>query len=309
MTDGRAGLYLMCLVLATVPATASGEAAGGGAPPAGLRCYYTGHSFHAYVAPMLESLALAAGIAGHETAGWQNLGGSSVLQHWELSALRERDQVEGNQMAKTALEAGKVDVLTMSPHPKRLPDAGIPLFTLLGLAHNPNLRIVVQASWLPGDATPPYSRDTWIEDNALRDTVRVEDLRAHVDWFRGGLEAQVDSLNGEIGRRALTIVPMGDAVLALRALVAEGRFPGVSKQSGLFRDPVGHGLGPVRALTAYCNFSVVYGVSPVGLNLDTPDVTDEQHRILQELAWETVSSYPHAGLGDPATEHPSQTGK
>jgi hypothetical protein len=26
------------------------------------------------------------------------------------------------------------------------------------------------------------------------------------------------------------------------------------------------------------------------------DITDEQHAILQKLAWETVSKYPHAGV-------------
>ena len=50
------------------------------------------------------------------------------------------------------------------------------------------------------------------------------------------------------------------------------------------------------ALAAYCNFAAIYQVSPEGLKLDERGVDDAQHAIVQKLAWETVSKYPHAGI-------------
>jgi hypothetical protein len=110
---------------------------------------------------------------------------------------------------------------------------------------------------------------------------------------------QVDELNGRHGRQAVLIVPVGDAVNKLRARVAAGQFPGVASQAALFRDPIGHGLGHVQALAAYCNFAAIYRRTPEGLQLNEPGVTAEQHAILQRIAWETVSDYSRSGLPEP----------
>ncbi len=67
----------------------------------------------------------------------------------------------------------------------------------------------------------------------------------------------------------------------------------------------------VLALTAYCNVATMYVASPVGLRPSfkgitykskggaehsMEGITDEQHAILQKIAWETVSKYPYAGV-------------
>jgi hypothetical protein len=104
---------------------------------------------------------------------------------------------------------------------------------------------------------------------------------------------------------------VASAVLKLRAMVNEGKFPGVSEQSELFIAEKWSGHRHVRMLTAYCNFAAIFGISPEGLSPSVdhlkyrakggPDhsmagVTAEQHAILQKLAWETVSNYPCAGI-------------
>ena len=43
-------------------------------------------------------------------------------------------------------------------------------------------------------------------------------------------------------------------------------------------------------------FAAIYRTSPVGLKIEERSITDEQHAILQKLAWDTVSKYPHAGI-------------
>ena len=84
-------------------------------PACGQRVFTCGHSFHAWVADILADMAGAAGIRGHRTIGVSFIGGSRVMQHWDVPA-------EQNE-AKKALRAGSVDVLTLSPI--WLPDEGI----------------------------------------------------------------------------------------------------------------------------------------------------------------------------------------
>jgi hypothetical protein len=255
--------------------------------PAGLRVFYTGHSFHMFVPPRVEQLVKSAGIQGHKLVGTQGIGGSRVIQHWDLA--------DDKNKAKAALIGGEVDVFTMAAH-LQIPDEGIAKFTELGLAHNPNLRLLVQASWYPFDGPPGENGNPGkrITNNAQRDDGKVADLQAAIDEWRTKLETQVDQLNKQHGKTAVFINPVGDAVVKLRGLVIEGKYPGVTKQSELFTDPIGHGGPHIQALASYCNFAAIYRISPEGHNL--AGLTDEQNAILQKFAWDTVSAYPHAGI-------------
>ena len=86
-----------------------------------------------------------AGIKGHQVVGVSSIGGSRVIQHWNVA--------EEKNQAKAALRAGNVDVLTLSPI--WLPDEGIEKFARLALEHNPHIRITVQEFWLPNDTYEP----------------------------------------------------------------------------------------------------------------------------------------------------------
>jgi hypothetical protein len=252
--------------------------------PAGQRVFYTGHSFHMFVPKQVEDMVKAAGIENHHLAGTQGIGGSRVIQHWDLADEKNK--------AKAALKTGEVDVFTMAAH-LTIPDEGITRFTELGLQHNPKLRLLVQASWYPFDVADPAKR---IRQNAQRDDMKIPDLQAAVDEWRTRLEAQVDELNKTHGKQAVFIIPVGDAVVKLRELVVQGKYPGVKTQSELFRDPIGHGGAHIQALASFCNFAAIYKKNPEGLNLPGKDLTAEQQAILQKLAWDTVSKYPHAGV-------------
>ena len=251
--------------------------------PDGVRVFYTGHSFHMFVPPRVEQMVEAAGIKGHKLAGTQGIGGSRVIQHWDLADEKNK--------AKAALTSGEVDVFTMAAH-VAIPDEGITKFTELGLEHNPKLRLLVQASWYPFDVPD----DKRIRDNVQRDDMKIEDLQAAVDQWRTKLETQVDELNKQHERQAVFITPVGDAVVKLRGMIVAGTYPGVTKQSELFTDPIGHGGPHIQSLAAYCNYAAIYRVSPEGLKTPPQGLDDAQQAILQKLAWETVSNYPHAGI-------------
>jgi hypothetical protein len=259
--------------------------------PAGQRVFYTGHSFHMFVPPMIDEIAKSTGIQGHVRVGQQGIGGSEVIQHW--------DYPDEKNTAKPALVSGRVDVFTMAPH-VMIPDPGITNFVELGLKHNPSMRFFTQGSWYPHDVAAPAAGapDKRIKDNAQRDTMKIEDLQAAIDEWRKRMEAQADQLNKQHGMHVF-IVPVGDAVVKLRAMVAAGQFPGITQQSKLFRDPIGHGQGHVMVLAGYCDFAAMYRMSPVGHKITERSVSDEQHAILQRLAWDTVSNYPHAGIAVP----------
>ena len=96
------------------------------------------------------------------------------------------------------------------------------------------------------------------------------------------------------------IVPVSNAVFALRERVAEGRAPGLTRQTDLFSDALGHPRPPLAVLVTYCHFAAIYGRSPVGLPVpaalkDNPEA-DALNQLLQQLAWEAVTAHPMSGV-------------
>jgi hypothetical protein len=242
-----------------------------------------------FTSQLLPPMTEAAGIA-YRDAGAQMIGGSRTLQHWNVP--------DGQNLAKTALREGAVDVLLVSPN-MLLPDEGIDNFTKLGLEKNPKLRVLVQASWpwRDGQLGPSFH-------NAQRDAATVADLRAmaaaqEAAWIKP-LEKQVNELNASTGRSSVFIVPVSRAVFALRERIAEGKAPGIAKQSDLFLDDLGHPQPPLAALVTYCHFAAVHGRSPSGLpvpaSLKNLPQVQELNTLLQQLAWEAVAGYPLSGV-------------
>lgn len=270
------------------PAAANSDAA----PRIGRRVFVCGHSFHIFVARHLADMARDAGLTAHETLGAQMIGGSSVKQHWDLPA--EKNKV------KPALESGKVDVLTLSPN-WYVPDVAIGQFTELALKHNPSTKVVVQVSWAAFDSD---GFKPMIRDNRERDTKTLADFEHLLDLFHVILELQAKQINAQHGRQVITLAPVGTAVVKLRAKVIAGEAPGIKKQSELFTDPIGHATMPIVALCCYVNYATIYGKSPVGLKnfIDKNDPNSAKlQKLLQEIAWETVTSYEPSGVKKPVS--------
>ncbi len=119
--------------------------------------------------------------------------------------------------------------------------------------------------------------------------------RSYEASWQQPLERQIQSLNAQLGKPVCRIVPVGQAVFALRERVANGKVPGVKKQSELFRDDLGHPQPPLATLVTYCHFAAIYGQSPVGLPVpetikNVPEC-ESLNTLLQEIAWQTIQSY------------------
>ncbi len=258
-------------------------------PIAGQRVFTAGHSLLMFMPPILEEIAAEAKIDGHIRAGLQSLGGSHVWQHWKLAD--ERNTV------KPALISGEVDVLNLSPI--YLPDDGIEKLAKLGLKHNPALRVTVQEFWVPYD-DPTILEPIRNPKPVDRDSKTIEELRRlHAGYFQS-MDDHVRELNKKIGKQAVFVVPVGQAVLGLREKVINRQVPGIARQSALFRDELGHARQQIMVLDAYCHFAVIYRRSPIGLPtpkaLGVGETADALNRLLQELAWDAVTKHPLSGV-------------
>ena len=258
-------------------------------PPAGLKVLTAGHSFHVWMPPLVAEMAKAAGIKGHEQLAISSIGGSKVIQHWDLPAERNK--------AKPVLLAGQADLFTMAP--TFLPDPGIENFVKLGLEHNPKIRFTLQQNWVPYE-----DAELWLSKNKPksidRDAITTAQLRAKHDPYFKLIEDHVKELNARIPAAKIAIVPSGEAVLALRDKVIRGEAPGIKTQNELFTDVLGHPGPQIRVLSAYCHFSVIYRRSPVGLpvvsQLAKHPEAEKLNRLLQEIAWKVVTEHPLSGV-------------
>jgi hypothetical protein len=259
-----------------------------GQPPAGQRVFSCGHSFHYFMPGILADLAKGGDIKDHKQVGLSAIGGSRVYQHWNVPPEKNK--------AKQALQAGEVDVLTLSPI--YLPDDGIENFARLALEKNPKVRVFVQEFWLPFDMYEPTftKRPTEVD----HDSFTIDALRKmHEPYFKS-MDEHVIELNKKLNTSAIHVTPVGQAVLELRAKILDGKAPGLKKQSDLFTDPIGHAKAPLQALNAYVHYAVIYGKSPVGLPmpqvLKAAKAEEPLNRLLQEIAWQAATSHPLSGI-------------
>jgi len=256
----------------------------------GQRIFTCGHSFHVWVPDIVTDLCKKSNIADHVQLGVSSIGGSRVIQHWDIP--------EDKNKAKEALKTGKVDVLTLSPI--FLPDPGIENLTKLALEHDKDIRIVVQPIWLRWDIYEPTTqRPKKVDHNAITG----EELRKrHAVYFKK-MDEHIRELNKKQGKTVLYVVPAAQAVIALREKIIAGQAPGLKMQEDLFSDELGHGKPPLMALVGYCNYAVIYRRSPVGLPVPTilkqaklGDQEEPLNRLLQELAWQAVIQHPLSGV-------------
>jgi hypothetical protein len=235
-------------------------------------------------------LCKLAEIPDHVQIGVSSIGGSRVIQHWDLP--------EQKNKAKPALATGKVEVLTLSPI--FLPDAGIENFTTLALKHNKDARVIVQPIWLRWDIYEPTTkRPAKVDHNAI---TGGELRKRHAEHFQK-MDDHIRQLNKKYGRTVMYIAPAPQALIALREKIIAGQAPGLKEQEDLFTDTLGHGTAPLKTLVAYVNYATIYRRSPVGLPVPAilkqaklGDQEESLNRLLQELAWDAVVEHPLSGL-------------
>ena len=267
----------------------------------GLRVSYQSY-YTAEIEAVISAAIEAERIQGYEHARAADNGFNKWLKGGE-------DALKPTQ--KAVVEKGEVDALVFGMWWSSVgrwygatgENSSMNLTARWGAKNNPEFRLLWQTHWatLMGH----------IQEKKGQSFLALDAVTPHYDKARKQLEAEVDFVNKQHGQRVVVVIPVTSAVLKLRALVAEGKFPGVSKQSELFIAETWSGHRHVRMLTAYCNFAALFGISPEGLSpsidhmnykakggppFSMAGITAEQHAILQKLAWEVVSNDPYAGV-------------
>jgi len=262
-----------------------------GPKPKGLKISWVGHSFHVYLPKPVSQLATEAGIVGHVSLNTDMIGASQPCQHWTKGGGEN-----GTNTVKDILKAAKADVMTMSLQQPN-PDPCVPKFARLANQYKKDMRLMIQETWLPNSANPEEQCVLWGCKN--RDAATVEGLektRQTIEIpFQNRMRWQLDGLNREIGTNFTTFVPVWEAVLKLRQLIAKGEVPGITKQSALFRDNLGHATPPLVHMTSYLWFAALYNINPIGSKVLGGDPAQEA--IFQKLAWETILNAPLNGFG------------
>jgi hypothetical protein len=197
------------------------------------------------------------------------------------------------------------------------PDEGITNYVKLGLEHNPNMTFLMQISW-PGMG---YTDNEQFNAKGGKggfgggkggmfgtpaDNKPPEELSKINAIDIKNAEAQAKKLNEEFGKgkTVVFLVPTAQAHNSLRTLIYNKELPGLTDQTQVFIDPIGHPTAPVVALNAYLHFAVLYKTSPIGLPLPEylknakkgPKGDEKMNQKLQELAWEIVTNYPASGV-------------
>jgi hypothetical protein len=282
---------LACLVVVNA-AGADGPSKQQDAPskpvvPKGLRVVRLGNSWHTEnCGPICE----AAGIIGHERVSGKSL------------------HVWGEKL-HACLECGDVDavVIGLTDAPPTGPIAlwpQIPMIVAAGSKNNDQFRVQVQMPWGSFDGRPAQLT----APEQLNDT-ELDELQTKMDHTRKIQEEWADKINAAAGRRVLFLVPVGDAILALRKMIKAGKFPGVVNHADVYAgDLMPHPGALSIQLGQYMHFAALYRMSPEGLDVKTDftPVTPEQTAILKKLAWDTVSKYPYAGSAPPAGDPKGQ---
>lgn len=251
-----------------------------------------------------DAVVKAAGITGHEGRGgpfvgtWHDIKGVDAIQPGRLDPL----------------ERGEFDMLlagTLHCYPNAETwknhlglDSTPAAFATLGSKNNPRFRLVWQTYIWPVGKAPKDGPKT-LDVAATKTRASREPLAE--------LQKLCDAINENLGRRVMVISPAGQATVKLVEMVADGKFPGITDPADLWTEFNMHSNRHVLALTAFCNVGAMYGVSPLGLKPDFTGVgyggggkgpkpasmegiTDEQMAILQQIAFDALSTCPQSGF-------------
>ena len=112
-------------------------------------------------------------------------------------------------------------------------------------------------------------------------------------------------MNAVKDRRPVLIVPGGVALATLKTEVDAGRVPGLKDFfPEIFADGV-HLTAKGRYLVSLVFYGCLFKESPEGkVSALTTGLTDEQAKVFQRIAWDTVKNYKWDGVGGEGDRRP-----
>jgi hypothetical protein len=244
---------------------------------------------HSLVGPDLPDLVEAAleQMSGPTVIEAQVINGASLAYNWDHS--QEAEGVDG----RARLARGGVDALVLTEAQPIAVQEGsaeqVARFAALAQESSPGVRVFLYESW-PSLASGPGMVISGDPEAATPWATRVADELPL--WETIAAKASTDS------GVAVTLIPAGQAMLALSQAMAAGKVPGLTDLRQVFTDDT-HPDGKGLYFLAMVQAAAISGKSPEGLparltrNWLSRDavITDAQARAFQVVAWDVVSSY------------------
>lgn len=270
-------------------------------PEKPLRVFHIGHSLVNHDMPvMLEQLA-GDGHEHRSQLGW----GATLKSHWEpdvpIAGFEQSNTHRNFQDAREAVGSGKFDALVLTEMVE-IRDAikyfdspeYLRRWAREARSHRPDTRVYLYETWHRLD-----DADGWLQ-RLDKDLGR---------YWEGELLAK-GLAHADTGG-PVHVIPAGQVMARMvRRIESPGGLPGLTSREHLFaRNPDGtqdviHLNDIGNYLVALTHYAVLYHRSPVGLphrlkradGSDADAPSEQAARVMQELVWEIVTSYPKTGV-------------
>jgi hypothetical protein len=244
--------------------------------------------------------ALTAGLR-HEYHAFL-IGGSSVDRLWKGA-----QGTEHQRWLDVWNKVHKIDLFTMQPREFDVPKEADAALKFLKVVRekSPDVQPWMWAEW----TEQPRQRPT---DKGLVPSSQMKKLYPALTWEEsmGAMLLYVEELQREIaktdsGAKPVRVIPVCLAMGWINNMINHGQVPGASPDSMyplLFEDHV-HVNPAGSYLVDLVWYSAFYRRSPENVVLPvTTDLSADQARVLQRLAWDTVKNYPDCDLYEVGTE-------
>lgn len=269
-------------------------------PEAPLTVFHLGHSLVGRNMPAMLEQLVGDGHDHRSQLGW----GATLKSHWEpnepINGFEQENAHHRYQSADVAVKSGKFDVLVLTEMVEikaaikyHKSSAYLRKWSRLARETNPATRIYLYETWHSLD-----DPEGWLQrlDNDLP------------RYWEGELLSQAMAY-GDTG--LIHVIPAGQVMARfVRRVEQDGGLPGMTSREDLFsvaedgtRDTI-HVNDLGNYLVALTHYAVLYQRSPIGLPHrllladGSPAVppSDEVARLMQEVVWEVVTSYPKTGV-------------
>jgi hypothetical protein len=245
----------------------------------GLRHYHIGNSLTDGMDGYTQQLAIAAGYKD-DFADRQTIPGAPLWMNYQA------DGGFGTPYRKAFAEFAPITDLVMQTFISNS-DSEDPEFSLkfyeAARVKSPNIRPWIYGQWREtGSDQPGSGSPFWEEHNRAL----MQIYMAHSLNFNALTKGKVSE-----------VIPSGLALMNLKKAIESGKVPGIKNFfSATFSDDL-HLTEAGRQFVGMVIFSSLYNQSPVGLPIvqipgsKAPEITPEQNRIYQQIAWDTVQSF------------------
>jgi len=272
--------------------------------PAQIQAFYIGHSLTDQVPDMVKSLA---DDHAQVSFNWvlQSIPGAPL--HWQWGRMAADDYTPipphyyGFYHPTHGLPNGNFNVLVLTESVPRINESWsigatyeyTELFAEYATDFNPNTQVYIYEVWHCLESGTPTGCDFDFDSNPWRQ--RLEDDLPM--W-----ESVVDHLNNELQlNQEVCLIPGGQGLARLYDEILLGTVPGISVIADLFSDNI-HLTDQGKYFIACIHFAMLTGQNPIGLTHQTQvwwggdfeAPSPELALRMQEIAWETVTSYPNS---------------